>query len=325
MKAVWYDRNGGIEVLRVGELPTPTPGPGEVLVKLSASGVNPSDWKTRLGRSRPMGFPRQVPHSDGAGVVAAVGPGVPSQRIGEKVWIYNGAWRRPMGTAAEFIAIGSEFAPKLPEGLDFAQGACLGIPGMTAHRAVFADGSVAGKTVLVAGGAGVVGHYAVQLARWAGATVIATVSSPEKAAHAKAAGAHETVDYKKGDPADQIMTLTRGRGVDRIVEVEYGNNMELDLKVAAEGATIAYYGSVTGTTQIPFMASAAKNVVFRAILVYTMGRTAMDQAIADLDAWSRTGGPQFAVAHRYPLAAAAQAHATVEAGAKIGHVVLDID
>src|SRR5918993_3703342 len=181
MRAAWYERTGPAhEVLQVGEMPDPEPGPGEIRVRIHASGVNPSDWKTRSG-SRPMAGPRVIPYSDGAGVIDRVGPSVPEGRLGERVWVWNAQWKRPFGTAAEFTVLPAEQAVRLPETTSFDEGACLGIPALTAHRAVTIDGPVEGQTVLVAGGAGAVGHYAIQFARLLGAaTVIATVSSPEK-------------------------------------------------------------------------------------------------------------------------------------------------
>ena len=182
MRAAWYEKNGGAaEVLRLGEMPDPEPGPGEVRVRVAASGLNPTDVKARAG-SRPMGFPRIIPHQDGAGVIDRVGPGVPASRLGERVWVYIVQWQRPFGTAAEYVCVPAPRAITLPANLTFAEGACLGIPGVTAHRCLFADGPIEGQTVLVTGGAGAVGHYAVQLAKWSGARVITTVSSGEKAA-----------------------------------------------------------------------------------------------------------------------------------------------
>lgn len=195
MKAAFYDRNGPADdVLQVGEMPKPIPAAGEVLVRVHASGVNPSDVKSRAGLRAKMAYPRVVPQSDGAGVIEAVGAGIDPARVGERVWIWNGQWQRPLGTAAEYIALPGLQASHLPDNTPFEAGACLGIPAMTAHRCVFADGPVAGQKILVTGGAGAVGHYAVQLARWGGAQVIATASGPEKAAHAKAAGADRVVN-----------------------------------------------------------------------------------------------------------------------------------
>ena len=183
MRAAWYERNGPArEVLSVGEMPAPEPGPGEVRVRVHASGVNPSDWKSRAGTARPMAFPRVIPHSDGAGVIDRAGPGIPTRRVGERVWIWNAQWKRPFGTAAEFVILPAAMAVRLPEGIGFEEGACLGIPALTAHRAVTSDGPVAGQTVLVSGGAGAVARYAIQIAKLLGAgQVIATVSSAAKA------------------------------------------------------------------------------------------------------------------------------------------------
>ncbi|HEU5320133.1 MAG TPA: NADPH:quinone reductase, partial [Methylomirabilota bacterium] len=243
MRAAWYERNGpAAEVLRVGELPVPEPGPGEVRVRVVASGLNPNDVKARAG-SRPMGYPRVVPHQDGAGVIDAVGPGVPAARVGERAWLYIVQWQRPWGTAAEYTVVPARLAVTLPAHTSFAEGACLGIPAVTAHRCLFADGPLAGQTVLVTGGAGAVGHYAVQLAKWADATVIATVSSPEKAALAAAAGADHTVNYRTGDAAAEILELTGGAGVDRIVDVDFGANLPVSARVLKTSGTIAAYAS----------------------------------------------------------------------------------
>src|SRR5512134_1354215 len=198
MRAAWYERTGAArEVLQIDDLPTPEPGDGEVRVRLATSGVNPSDVKTRAGlRSATLPFPRIIPHSDGAGVIEAVGAGVPSSRIGERVWIWNAAWKRASGTAAQYVVLPDAQAVRLPDAVPFDAGACLGIPALTALHAVRVDGGVTGKTVLVTGGAGAVGHYAIQMAILSGARrVFATVSSPDKAALAHKAGADLAVDY----------------------------------------------------------------------------------------------------------------------------------
>jgi NADPH:quinone reductase len=228
MRAAWYERNGPArEVLQVGEMPDPEPGRGEVRVRIHASGVNPSDWKTRAG-SRPMAGPRVIPHSDGAGVLDRVGSGVPDERLGERVWVWNAQWKRPFGTAAEFVVLSEEQAVRLPESVSFEADACLGIPALTAHRAVIIDGSPEDQIVLVAGGAGSVGHYAIQFAKLLGAAqVIATVSSPEKAEHARQAGADAVINYRTEPVAERIMELTTGHGADRIVEVDLAGNARL--------------------------------------------------------------------------------------------------
>ncbi|MCW5748540.1 MAG: NADPH:quinone reductase [Alphaproteobacteria bacterium] len=335
MKAAWYERNGPAdEVIQIGDLPDPVLGPGEVLVRVRASAVNPSDVKSRAGLRAKMTVPRQIPQSDAAGDIVAVGPGVPASRVGERVWTWNAAYGRWNGTAAQLCALPAEMAVTLPAMLDYAQGACLAIPLLTAHRCLFADGPPTGETVLVSGGAGVVGHYAIQLARWAGARVIATVSGPEKAAHALAAGANAVINYKTEDVAARVKALTGGAGVHRIVEVELGENLDLDLGLLRDQGVLVYYGSKTPVAQLPFFGSILKNVLIRPVLMYTITSAQRAQAIRDIGRWlddrglagpDNPAGARFAIAQRFALATTAQAHVCVEAGTKIGHVVVDID
>jgi NADPH2:quinone reductase len=325
MKACWYERNGPAdEVLVVGDMADPAPAAGEVVVRMRSSAVNPSDVKSRMGLRAKMTLKRQVPHSDGAGEIVAVGTGVAASRIGERVWVFNAAYLRAGGTAAELCALPAEFAVPLPKGLDDAQGACLGIPVMTAHRCLFADGSPTGQTVLVSGGAGVVGHYAVQLARWAGAEVIATVSGEAKAAQARAAGAHHVINYRRENVAEQVKAITSGRGLDRIVEVELGENLQQDLAMLKPEGVLAFYGSKTPTAELPFYASIVKNVVLRPVLVYTITPQQRAQCFRDIERWVADGRALFNIAARVSLARTAEAHRTVEDGSKIGHVVVDI-
>jgi NADPH2:quinone reductase len=327
MRAVWYERNGNAEdVLVVGEMADPRPRAGEVRVRLAAAGVNPSDVKSRAGTTRKIAFPRVIPCSDGAGVIDRLGTGVPRRRLGERVWVFNGQWQRPFGTSAQYITLPADQAVPLPRKVGFAEGACLGIPVMTAHRCVFADGPVKGRTVLVTGGAGVVGHYAIQLARWGGARVIATVSSPEKARHARRAGADHVVNYRSEDVAARVARITRGAGVDRIVEVDFGANLPVSQQVLKVNGVIATYASMTvREPALPFYPLMFANTTIRAVLVYNMPEAAKRQAQADIARWLARGKPQFAIAARFPLARAVEAHQAVEAGAKIGHVVLEID
>jgi NADPH:quinone reductase len=325
MRAVWYERTGGSDVLTLGEMPTPSPGPGEVLVRLATSGVNPSDWKTRSGRSRPMAFPRVIPHSDGAGTVEAVGEGVPRARIGERVWIWNGQWRRPFGTAAEYIALPADQAVPLPETTSFEAGACLGIPALTALHAVLTDGGVTGRRVLVTGGAGSVGHYAVQFARLLGAAqVIATVSGEEKAAHARAAGADATVNYRTEDVAERVAALTGGHGVERVVEVDVTGNAGLYPRLLSPFGLAAVYGANGAGAEIAFGPAILKGVGLRFFIVYELTPAQRATAIGTLQAWLRAGLLRHAVAARMPLADCAAAHDAVEAGKHIGNLVLDI-
>jgi NADPH2:quinone reductase len=324
MLAGWYERHGAArEVLRVGEQPDPVPGKGEVRVRLHASAVNPSDIKAR-GGSRPVLPPRVIPDSDGAGTIDRIGPGVSRRRLGERVWVYNGQWQRASGTSAQYIALPTAQAVPLPRKVSWAQGACLGIPVMTAHRCLFADGPIKGMTVLVAGGAGVVGHYAVQLARWAGARVIATVSSAEKAAHARKGGVHATIDYRTEDVAARLEALTRGQGVDRVVDIDLAVNLGSYEKSLRQSAMIATYATAAVPDSVLPSRLRQRNITVRMVFVYTMPDEAKRQAIADIGRWIAKGRPRFAIAARFPLAGIAQAHETVESGNKIGHVILDI-
>ncbi|GGC57839.1 alcohol dehydrogenase [Siccirubricoccus deserti] len=324
MKAVWYDRTGGSEVLTYGELPTPTPGPGEVLVRLAASGVNPSDWKTRRGSSRPMAFPRVIPHSDGAGTIEAVGEGVDRGRIGQRVWIWNGQWKRPFGTAADYIALPEIQAVPLPEGTGFDAGACLGIPALTALHALVTDGGVTGQRVLVTGGAGSVGHYAIQFARLLGAAqVIATVSGAAKAAHAMDAGADATVNYRAEDVPARVMELTAGQGVDRVVEVDLAGNGPMIHKLCAHGAVVGAYGSNTQEAIFPFSPTIVKGIGVRFFIVYELTAPQRAQAVGALQSWLARGLVRHAIAARMPLAECAAAHDAVEGGALMGNLVLD--
>jgi NADPH2:quinone reductase len=323
MRAAWYERNGPArDVLVVGEMPTPSPGPGEVLVRVATSGVNPSDWKTRAG-SRPMAAPRVIPHSDGAGTIAAVGEGVDKARIGERVWIWNGQWKRPFGTAAEYIALPAAQAVRLPEGTPFEAGACLGIPALTAWRAVQTDGGVAGQSVLVAGGAGAVGHYAIQMAKLLGAAqVIATVSSAGKAAHARAAGADLVLNYREEDVAARIADVTGGRGVDRVVEVDLAANAALLPKVVARDGLCVCYGSGKAEMALPFGPMILSGAAIRFFIVYELSAEARAQGLAQLGAWLEAGRLQHAVGAVLPLDRIAEAHERVEQGAATGNVVL---
>src|ERR1700687_768865 len=245
MKAVWYERTGAApDVLSFGDMPTPMAGPGEVRVRLEASGVNPADVGRRAGSYRATEVPRVIPNSDGAGIVDQVGDGVTRLSVGQRVWLYNGQRSgRAFGTAAEYIALAERLVTPLSDKVPFAAGATLGIPCMTAWCSLFGDGPTAGKTVLVTAGAGAVGHYAVQLAKWGGARVIATVSSSFKAEQARLAGADLVIDYKTEDVIGKTMAFTEQRGVDRAVDVDFGGNIATTLKLTAMNSTIAVYAT----------------------------------------------------------------------------------
>ncbi|HSY86243.1 MAG TPA: NADPH:quinone reductase [Verrucomicrobiae bacterium] len=327
MRAAWYERNGPArEVLTVGEMPDPVARPGEVLVRVHASGVNPSDVKSRAGARAPIAFPRVIPQSDGAGVIVAVGDGVAPSRVGQRVWIFNAQWQRPFGTAASLVALPAALTVPLPEGVGFAAGACLGIPASTAHQAVFCDGPVACKTVLVTGGAGAVGHYAIQLARWGGARVLATASSETKADHARAAGAEAVFNYREEDVVAAVMTATDGAGVDRIVEVEFGGNLAVSEKILKPHGTIAAYASTAAPTPaIPFYPLMFKAATIRLVLVYILTKEERAQTIADLTRAMEQGTLRHAVAESFPLEKIAAAHEAVESGKVMGNVVIEIE
>ena len=326
MKASWYERNGPAKaVLTVGEMPDPVAAPGEVAVRIAVSGVNPSDVKSRAGARGGMPFPRIVPHSDGAGTIEAVGPGVEKARLGERVWLWNGQWKRPFGTAAERIALPAEQAVELPEGVSFEAGACLGIPAMTAEACLFSDGPLQGKTVLVTGGAGAVGHYAIQLAKWAGARVIATAGRPETIAACRKSGAEIVIDYKREAVAARVLDATGGAGVDRIVEVEFGGNIETSHSILKENGVIAAYASMAvPTPALPFYPMMFKAVTVRLVLVYILTPEARRRSIANLAAALEAGALTHPIAGRFPLEKIARAHEAVEAGDKLGQVLVAI-
>lgn len=325
MKAIWYEGFGPADqVLAYGDMPTPDPAPGEVLVRIHASGINPSDVKLRAG-ARPgatMAYPRIVPHSDGAGVIEAVGEGVDPTRVGQRVWLWNACWQRAFGTAAEYVALPAHQAVPLPEGTSFAEGACLGIPAMTAWYALFRDGPIAGKTVLVTGGAGTVGRYACQMAALGGARVITTVSSPEKAAHS---GAADWVNYREADVAEAVRDMTGGEGVDRIVEVDFAANQAASLALIKPGGTIASYASASQMApELAFYPFMFLNVTLQMLIVYQLDQATHARGEAQLANWLSAGKLSDAVVPGGTLADTAAAHATVEAGQKLGTVVVEV-
>ncbi len=328
MRAAYYDKTGPArEVLQVGEITTPRPGPGEIRVKLKCSGVNPSDVKSRRGGPtvNPAGAARMIPHSDGAGVIDEAGEGVPRTRIGERVWTWNAAWRRSAGTAAEYVVLPAAQAVRLPDGIAMEAGACLGIPALTACHAVGVDGGVAGKRVLVAGGAGAVGHYAIQFAKHAGALqIVSTVSGPEKAAAAKAAGADEIINYKTDDVAARVMAVTHGHGVDRIIEVDTAANIGVDLQVLSVDGIVVAFGTSAGDVPVPFFTAVLKNVRLRFFAVYTLTAEARARAEATLMALLERGALAHNIGAKVKLDQIAEAHELVEQGRVIGNVVIEI-
>ncbi len=327
MRAAWYEQTGTAQdVLLLGEMEIPEVGLGEVRVRVHVSGVNLSDVKRRSGwRGLTMQFPRVIPHNDGAGVIDAVGVGVSRSRLGERVWIYEAQLNRPFGTAAEYVVVPSELAVFLPDNTEEAEGACFGVPAMTAHYCVFNDGSVAGRTVLVSGGAGAVGNYAIQFAKWGGATVISTVSSPEKAEVASAAGADYALDYKKEDVVTRIQEITNGKGVDRVVEVAFGSNLTTNLAVLKPNGAIATYASDSQhEPQMPFYEISNKNITVHYVLVYAMSKDAHQAAAADITTCLKAGVLRHLIAQRFPLSEIAAAHDVVDSGRAIGNIVVEI-
>lgn len=328
MKAAWYSRNGEAQdVMQVGELPTPSPQPGEVLVRLATSGVNPSDVKSR--RARPLSDPLIVPHSDGAGVIEAVGAGVSAARVGERVWVWNGQWQRPMGTCAQYIALPAAQAVALPEGTDFAAGACMGIPGLTAVQAVILAerwaGDLRGHNVLVTGASSAVGHYITQMVTQAGGRVIGTVGSQAKAAHAQAAGMQEAVFYKIESVPERVKALTQGRGAHVIIDMDFSSTAAW----AAEGALaphgqVVCYGSNALEVALPFRPWLFQSMGVKFFLVYDLTAAERQVAVARLSGLLAAGQLQHSIGARYALDQVAQAHRSVETGQTVGNVVIDL-
>jgi NADPH2:quinone reductase len=323
MRAAFYTHKGSAsEVLQVGDVHTPLPGPGEVRIRIAVSGVNPSDVKKRQGMD--LEFSQIIPHSDGAGIIDSVGDGVPESRIGERVWTINGQWQRPFGTAAEYISLPSKLAVSLPDVTDEAAGACLGIPVLTAYRSLTIDGDVSGQTILVAGGAGAVGHYAVQIAKLHGAKVIATVSSAEKAAHATAGGADHTIDYKSEKVGERVQEITCGRGADRIIEVDIAANAGLIPEVLRPGGTVVVYGSSNPMAEIPVLWCFRNDITFRFFIMYELTDEVRDAAATAINELLKAGSLQHAIAGSYPLNDIARAHEAVESGKVMGNVVVEM-
>ena len=322
MRAALYDRYGPArEVLRAEDMERPEPGPGEVRIKVEASGINPTDWKSRSGATpRPIdGF--QIPHHDGAGVIDAVGEGVDARRIGQRVWIWLAAGGRRWGTAAEWTVVPEQQAAPLPDGSSAELGASLGVPALTAHRCLFADGPVEGKTILIAGGAGAVGHFAIELAVRAGARVVTTVSGPEKAKLAAAAGAHLVVNYRDADAAGQIRGFAGEGGVDRVVELALGANLQLDLDVIAPHGQIVTYAAEPRDPVLPVRACMTANVTLRFVLLYGVPPAALEQAAQDITAALADGALSELPVTRFGLEDIVAAQDAVEAGA-VGKVLV---
>jgi NADPH2:quinone reductase len=317
VQAAWYERQGPAgEVLQVGELPDPQPGPGEVRVRLRFSGVNPGDTKKRRGwLGSAMPFPLVIPHSDGAGLVDAVGDGVDVDRVGRRVWVHGAQSYRPLGTAAQWTVVPDRQAVNLPDEVSDEVGACLGIPGVTAHRAVFADGPVAGRTVLVHGVLGAVGTLAAQLASWGGATVIGTVRSSHDLRESQPAGTTRVVALDQPDPVAAVRAHAPA-GVDRIIEVAFSDNIDLDAAVAGNGAVVAAYATRRDRPDFPFWPMLFANLTIRLLGSDDFPPAAKRRAAADLTSAARDGALSIPIGAPLPLQRAAEAHDRVDAGTR---------
>lgn len=326
MRAAWYDHNGPADqVLIIGDLPDPEPRVGEVRVRIKAAGINPADVKRRSGvRGRTMTHPRIIPGYDGAGIIDKVGPRVPASRIGQRVWVHSANHTSTFGTAAEYVVVPAANAIELPDNTTFDEGACLGVPALTAHRALFADGPIDGATVLVTGGAGAVSHYAIQLAKQAGATVLATASTADKVEAALGSGADHIIDYRKPDAAQAILDLAPA-GVDRIVDVAFGANLPLTTAVIGTSGTIATYSSDSDPEPtLPFYTLMRRGITIRTILVFVMPPPAIRAGTDHITRLLTDNALTHRIAARYDLDSIAEAHRAVETGHSIGKTILTL-
>ncbi|AXC15807.1 Quinone oxidoreductase [Acidisarcina polymorpha] len=330
MRAAWYERNRSArDVLIVGELAKPALGPGKVLVRVHAAGVNPSDTKRRARAPLLPGNKQQIPHQDGAGVIEEIGEGVSASRLGQRVWIYEALVAGKAGCAAQYVAVPSGNAVPLPSSISFETGACLGVPALTAHRCVFADGPVTGKTLLVTGGAGSVGVHAIQFAKAAGARVFTTVSRPEQALIAKDAGADLVIDRHKEDVVARIQETANNAGaqvVDRVIDVAFGQTLPFAVKLLKVGGVIATYSSdARPEPTIPFLPLLFLDATIRFVNVYMMSREAHESAIEAVMVGLREGWLKPTIASRFSLDQIVAAHEASESGKSVGKIVVLLD
>jgi NADPH2:quinone reductase len=325
MRAAYYEQNGPArDILKLGDLETPSPGSGEVRVKLATSGVNPSDVKARSGSTRKIAYPRVIPHSDGAGEIDMVGEGVSAGRVGERVWVWNAQWARAFGTSAEFVTLKSEQAVRLPAKASFEVGACLGIPAMTAYHAVAVAGAAPGMTILVAGGAGAVGHPAVQFAKLAGATVITTISSAKKAEAARMAGADHTIDYKRENVGERVMAITGKKGVDAIIELDIAANAKLIPQVLRPHGKVVVYGTGATEAAVPLFFFLRNAIALQFIYVYELDAAERAAALGGIAHALDSGRLTTNIGGTFSLADIATAHEAVEQGNVLGNVVVKV-
>ena len=326
MKAVWYEKLGDAkDVLQIGQIDDPSPDSNEVLISVKTSGVNPSDVKTRAGARGELQFSRVIPHSDGAGIIIDVGKNVNPNRVGEKVWIWNAAFGRPNGTCAELIALPEDQAVAMNDNVSFEAGACLGIPASTAYYGIFANGSIENKTLMVTGGAGAVGFYGIQLAKWAGANVISTVSSEKKAKIAKDAGADLILNYKEDDIVNSVLDYTKGDGVDRVLEVEFGGNILINQNIVKPNGTIAAYASATVMEPtLPFYNLMFKGIKINTFLIYSISKEERKTVIGGISKALNENAIKHIIASTHSIESVVDAHYAVESNKNIGNVIINI-
>jgi len=326
MRAAYFTELGPADVLRTGDLQTPEAGPGEVRVRIHASGVNPSDVKARLrGRGGAIAFPEIIPHSDGAGVIDSVGPGVDGGLVGRRAWVMNAQYFRAFGTAAEYVVLGQKYVVPMADDVDFAEAACFGIPFLTASHALSLGNTGPGQTVLIQGGAGAVGHHAVQIAKRRGARVLATVSSAEKADYARAAGADAALNYRDEDFVEQLHRLTDGQGADRIIEVNLSANGPLYGQILAPGGMAVIYGTNDPMASLPAMDFIRRGPTLRWFIVYDITDAERGAGVRELNEMLAAGALKTTIAKRFALDDVAAAHRMVEEASHMGNVVVDID
>ena len=326
MKAAWYTKTGKArDVLQVGEIDDPVPLAGEVLVKIKVSGINPSDVKTRAGARGDLQFPRVIPHSDGSGEIVDVGEGVDRNRIGERVWIWNGAFGRADGTCAELISLPEFQAVKINNEVSYESAACMGIPASTAYYGLLANGPIKNKTVLISGGAGAVGFYGIQMAKLSGANVITTISSDEKAEIANNAGADKVINYKNENVLEEIMEYTENDGVDRIFEVEFGGNLPINEKIIKPNGVIAAYGSMAEMEpKLPFYNLMFKGVKIDTFLIYSIEKKFREEILNGLSELLNQNSLKHMISQTYSIDDMVNAHVAMESGSVIGNIVIEI-
>ena len=326
MKAVWYEKVGDAkDVLQIGQIDDPSPNSHEVLISVKTSGVNPSDVKTRAGARGELQFSRVIPHSDGAGIIIDVGKNVNPNRVGEKVWIWNAAFGRPNGTCAELIALPEDQAVAMNDNVSFEAGACLGIPASTAYYGIFANGSIENKTLMITGGAGAVGFYGIQLAKWAGANVISTVSSEKKAKIAKDAGADLILNYKEDDIVNSVLDYTKGNGVDRVLEVEFGGNILINQNIVKPNGTIAAYASATVMEPtLPFYNLMFKGIKINTFLIYSISKEERKTVTGGISKALNENAIKHIIASTHSIESVVDAHYAVESNKNIGNVIINI-